>query len=717
MEPISGESRADDTATLSPRVYQLAQHVYKELESLRRLHGESSLGGLLPLTLKMLEEMDGLYNERRQLKIDLKLQVAEKNDVVFQLERAKTLHDTAVKRVNYLEDELLATKKEADEKVDKLEARIRHHEMLSRNAAEHAFRLEERAAQLQSELSTAQDRYTELLRAYVDQTERIRLTDADSVSQLTIRSSKAPMQAPQSDWDWKICGETAKTISGVPKTPVHQRSDSPDQLDEDGFLKLNSLPTVSVMEEMKPADRVASFMDRMDETMEYESTIAPNSVAGQDTEDEEEAVRNAEPTECVETYGIMREVEKLIAENSELSATKNALNVVKNDLICKLDTVSGEKMMLAKEVEYLRLSRDQTKAEANRLARQINTYQKQLSHLHTRLKQYEDVEDLLPLEVVSDLMTSQSNLQHAASCLTLTTPKSENQSLISPLARQAAALPGSLDCVVFNRVSVGVRPDDVKGNQKPEGFRMDYTGGSLASIQECMQNAKLGEACFTKREMARVIAERNQYKESLLELQDAIRCMEQMRADREAGLNAPRASRSSTDYFPGRSTRRVGFARQLISALQSAADEFASGLYGIFSELEPMFSPTLAPEVQDVGFAHPNSWHGDGESATPHPENSDELRRMFGRLIGHAAGQSTEAVFGTGNDFAAAVTSQTISDAIPHLLERRNVGLYSPEPAQRTVESLTSFNPTPSASSPPTDETPKPPVIARSDSV
>ncbi|OON14866.1 hypothetical protein X801_09337 [Opisthorchis viverrini] len=285
-------------------------------------------------------------------------------------------------------------------------------------------------------------------------------------------------------------------------------------------------------------------------------------------------------------------------------------------------------MMLEKEVEYLRLNRDQTKAEANRLARQINTYQKQLSHLHTRLKQYEDVEDLLPLEVVSDLMTSQSNLQHAASCLTLTSPKSENHSLISPLERQAAALPGSLDCVAFNRVSAGARPDDVKGNQKPEGFRMDYTGGSLASIQEGMQNAKLGEACFTKREMARVIAERNQYKESLLELQDAIRCMEQMRADREAGINASSTSRSSAHYFPGRSTRRVGFARQLISALQSAADEFASGLYGIFSEWEPMFSPTLAPEVQDVGFARPNFWHGDEESATPHAENSDELRRM-----------------------------------------------------------------------------------------
>ena len=35
--------------------------------------------------------------------------------------------------------------------------------------------------------------------------------------------------------------------------------------------------------------------------------------------------------------GMSREVENLIMENSELLATKNALNVVKDDLIARLD--------------------------------------------------------------------------------------------------------------------------------------------------------------------------------------------------------------------------------------------------------------------------------------------------------------------------------------------------------------------------------------------
>ena len=47
-----------------------------------------------------------------------------------------------------------------------------------------ASRLEERDAQLQNELAIANDRYTELLRAHVDQLERIKLPNSDNASVL-----------------------------------------------------------------------------------------------------------------------------------------------------------------------------------------------------------------------------------------------------------------------------------------------------------------------------------------------------------------------------------------------------------------------------------------------------------------------------------------------------------------------------------------------------
>ena len=48
--------------------------------------------------------------------------------------------------------------------------------------------------------------------------------------------------------------------------------------------------------------------------------------------------------------GMGREIEALIKENSELLATKNALNIVKNDLISRVDTLTSEQDILREEV-------------------------------------------------------------------------------------------------------------------------------------------------------------------------------------------------------------------------------------------------------------------------------------------------------------------------------------------------------------------------------
>ena len=45
---------------------------------------------------------------------------------------------------------------------------------------------------------------------------------------------------------------------------------------------------------------------------------------------------------CVQICpGMGKEVENLISENNELLATKNALNIVKDDLIAKVDELTG----------------------------------------------------------------------------------------------------------------------------------------------------------------------------------------------------------------------------------------------------------------------------------------------------------------------------------------------------------------------------------------
>ncbi|KOB77425.1 putative jnk/sapk-associated protein [Operophtera brumata] len=53
-----------------------------------------------------------------------------------------------------------------------------------------------------------------------------------------------------------------------------------------------------------------------------------------------------------------KEVENLILENNELLATKNALNVVKDDLIVKVDELTGEQEILREEVNNLSSARE-----------------------------------------------------------------------------------------------------------------------------------------------------------------------------------------------------------------------------------------------------------------------------------------------------------------------------------------------------------------------
>lgn len=46
-----------------------------------------------------------------------------------------------------------------------------------------------------------------------------------------------------------------------------------------------------------------------------------------------------------------KEIENLITENNELLATKNALNIVKDDLIAKVDELQSELTMCANEIQ------------------------------------------------------------------------------------------------------------------------------------------------------------------------------------------------------------------------------------------------------------------------------------------------------------------------------------------------------------------------------
>ncbi|CAJ0957573.1 unnamed protein product [Ranitomeya imitator] len=146
-----------------------------------------------------------------------------------------------------------------------------------------------------------------------------------------------------------------------------------------------------------------------------------------------------------EFSGMGKEVGNLLLENSQLLETKNALNIVKNDLIAKVDQLSGEQEVLKGELEATKQAK---------------------SKMETRVKELEDELKRVRSEAI----------------VAMQEPKEEVDESSSPLQ------------------------DNIPIAQRRR---------------------------FTRVEMARVLMERNQYKERLMELQEAVRWTEMIRASRE----------------------------------------------------------------------------------------------------------------------------------------------------------------------------------------
>ncbi|MCP9259208.1 C-Jun-amino-terminal kinase-interacting protein 4 [Dirofilaria immitis] len=159
-----------------------------------------------------------------------------------------------------------------------------------------------------------------------------------------------------------------------------------------------------------------------------------------------------------------REVENLIKENTELLETKNALNIVKNDLIARVDELSRDLKLF---INY-----DDTYSEQDILREEIRSLEMVRSKMNERIKELEsEVRDLKDkLEI-----------------------RSEDDQEDLPMAQRKR---------------------------------------------------------FTRLEMARVLLERNQYKEKLMELQEAMKWTEIQRAKRLNALNTKKSS-GIWEFFSG----------------------------------------------------------------------------------------------------------------------------------------------------------------------
>ncbi|GCC36221.1 C-Jun-amino-terminal kinase-interacting protein 3 isoform X10 [Chiloscyllium punctatum] len=538
MELDDGVVYQDDcsVSVMSERVSGLANSIYREFERLIHKYDEEVVKELMPLVVNVLENLDSVFTENQEHEVELELLREDNEQLLTQYEREKSLRKQAEEKFIEFEDALEQEKKELQTHVESLELQTRQLELKSKNYADQLTRLEEREADMKKEYNALHLRHTEMIQTYVEHIERSKMHqvggNAQSDGTMTgrnnrkerpntlgplfpaldgnLRGQQVGRITPGSD-NWHLSDlsqppsngsgkddtlesgqssaaatpSTTGTNSNTPTSSVPSAAVTP--LNEvinpiyngDGKVKNQRKRAkgnsrnmeVQVNQEMRnvsigmgSSDELSDLQEIIDSTPELDmchdsrfegrggnspTQGIVNKAFGINTESLYHELSTAgsevigDVDEGADLLGMGKEVENLIMENTHLLETKNALNIVKNDLIAKVDELSSEQEVLKGELETVK----QAKAKV----------ENRMKELEEELKR-----------VKSEAIVALNNKE--------------------------------------GREELEDVSDDVQVAQRRR---------------------------FTRVEMARVLMERNQYKERLMELQEAVRWTEMIRASRE----------------------------------------------------------------------------------------------------------------------------------------------------------------------------------------
>lgn len=406
--------------------------------------------------------------------------------------------------------------------MESLESQTRQLELKAKNYADQISRLEEREAELKKEYNALHQRHTEMIHNYMEHLERTKLHQLSGSDQLEstahsrIRKERPislgifPLPAgdglltpdaqkggetPGSE-QWKFQelsqprshtslkdelsdvsqgGSKATTPASTANSDVATiPTDTPLKEENEGFVKVTDAPNKSEIskhievqvaqetrnvstgsaenEEKSEVQAIIESTPELDMDKDlsgYKGSSTPtkgieNKAFDRNTESLFEELSSAgsgligDVDEGADLLGMGREVENLILENTQLLETKNALNIVKNDLIAKVDELTCEKDVLQGELEAVKQAKLKLEEKNKELEEELRKARAEAEDARQKAKDDDD----------SDIPTAQRKR-------------------------------------------------------------------------------------FTRVEMARVLMERNQYKERLMELQEAVRWTEMIRASRE----------------------------------------------------------------------------------------------------------------------------------------------------------------------------------------
>ncbi|XP_030645654.1 sperm associated antigen 9a isoform X2 [Chanos chanos] len=500
MELEDGVVYQDDSGTsamMSEKVSGLASSIYREFERLIGKYDEDVVKELMPLVVAVLENLDSVFAANQEHEVELELLKEDNEQLITQYEREKALRKHAEEKFIELEDSQEQEKKDLQNHVEKLGSHARQLELKIKNYADQISRLEEREADLKKEYNSLHQRHTEMIHNYMEHVERIKMqqtTGGESIE--SGMRGRIRKERPLSLGIFPVSGGGNSLIpdaAGRAETPGTE------------CWKLNDLSHPRSNTSLK--DELSDFSHGGSKSATPMSTTTSDPGLDGDGQSRSTEVQAAPGTRSV-SVGLTENEDK-----SEVEAIIESTPELDMDL-------SGYKgsSTPTKGIENMAFDRN------------TDSLFEELSSAGSGLiGDVDEGADLLGMgREVENLIQENTQLLETKNALNVV--KNDLIARVDELSCEKEALLEEMHNLTQAKSKLEEKNKELEEELKK--VRQEVEEAKQTTQEEDEENLSQRKR-FTRVEMARVLMERNQYKERLMELQEAIRWTEMIRAQRE----------------------------------------------------------------------------------------------------------------------------------------------------------------------------------------
>nr|XP_054527165.1 C-Jun-amino-terminal kinase-interacting protein 4 isoform X7 [Pan troglodytes] len=523
-------------AVMSERVSGLAGSIYREFERLIGRYDEEVVKELMPLVVAVLENLDSVFAQDQEHQVELELLRDDNEQLITQYEREKALRKHAEEKFIEFEDSQEQEKKDLQTRVESLESQTRQLELKAKNYADQISRLEEREAELKKEYNALHQRHTEMIHNYMEHLERTKLHQLSGSDQLeSTAHSRIRKERPISLGIFPL-----PTGDGL-LTPDAQKGGETPGSEQWKFQELSqprSHTSLKVSNSPEPQKAVEQEDELSDVSQGGSKATTPASTANSDvatiptdTPLKEENEGFVKVTDAPNKSEISKHIEVQVAQETRNVSTGSAENEEKSEVQAIIE--STPELDMDKDLSGYKGSSTPTKGIENKaFDRNTESLFEELSSAGSGLiGDVDEGADLLGMgREVENLILENTQLLETKNALNIV--KNDLIAKVDELTCEKDVLQGELEAVKQAKLKL-----EEKNRELEEELRK-----ARAEAEDARQKAKDDDDSdiptaqrkrFTRVEMARVLMERNQYKERLMELQEAVRWTEMIRASRE----------------------------------------------------------------------------------------------------------------------------------------------------------------------------------------